>query len=85
MKVSKKLIARDMHLLSAYCKHRRKLDDALAVNIKVEWHVALEIVVNDLIEKYKHNVEAKNKEWSEAFKKVLSYYLDESEMKELEK
>ena len=65
-----------------FSEYAREIDDSLAVTIKVDWRVALQIVVDELTKKYKHNV-GRNEEWAEAFEKVLSYYLDEQEMAHL--
>lgn len=61
----------------------REIDDSLARTIKISREQVLEIVVGDLIEKYKFNI--RNDEWSAAFEKVLRYYLDKDEMAELKK
>ena len=41
------------------------------------------VVVRELIDKYKFNVERGNKEWVQAFESVLRYYLDEDEVSRL--
>lgn len=43
----------------------------------------IELVVGDLIAKYRHNAKRGNQEWASAFEKTLSYYLDEQEMQQL--
>jgi hypothetical protein len=69
-------------ILEPYYEHRKGIEDAMSMNIKVDWRTVLQITVNELKEKYKFNIERKNKEWSEAFRKVLSYYMDEKEIED---
>ena len=58
-----------------------ELQDSISKTVKISFGEVLRIVVDDLVEKYKHNVD-RNQEWADAFKKVLSYYLTEDEMNE---
>lgn len=51
--------------------------------IEVNHNQVLNIVVWDLIDKYKFNIKRGNQEWVEGFEKVLRYYLDEDEMSRL--
>ena len=48
--------------------------------IKINHNQVLSIVVWDLIDKYKYNIERGDKKWVAAFENVLRYYLDEEEM-----
>ncbi len=59
----------------------KKIEDAFSKTIKINREQVLQLVVDDLIEKYKFNKERGNQEWTAAFEEVLSYYLDENEMK----
>ena len=63
----------------------RKMDDSLSKTIKISRSQVLEIIVDELAEKYKFNAERNDKEWASAFEKVLQYYLDEDEIRHLTK
>jgi len=49
-------------------------------SVKIDHNQVLNIVVWDLIDKYKNNFDRNNVDWVIAFEKVLRYYLDENEM-----
>lgn len=61
----------------------RSNDVANSVTVKISYNQNLQLVVNELLEKYKFNVARNDTEWATAFEKVLSYYLDKDEMKNL--
>lgn len=58
----------------------KDIEDALSMNIKINHDQVIEIVVSDLIAKYKAR---KNDEWGSKFKAVLMFYLSESEFNQL--
>lgn len=59
------------------------LNDAISKTVKIGWPEVLRLVIDDLTEKYKSNVEHGETEWADAFLKVLSYYLTEDEIAEV--
>lgn len=62
----------------------RGITDSMSVSVKITYDQAIEIIVNDLIKKYRINVKRKDgQHWAEAFKTVLSYYLTESELEKV--
>jgi len=61
-------------------KISRELDIAMSTSVRINHDQVAEIVVADLLRKYEGN---KNNEWGPIFKKILSFYLDENEMKTL--
>ena len=63
-------------------KLHRDIEKALSdtITIRINHNQIITIVVSDLIRKYKHNIECKNKEWASAFHKILQYYLSEDEI-----
>jgi hypothetical protein len=67
----------------------RRSEDALSTTIKINHRQVFNIVVGDLIEKYKCNVEQAKRnvkdsvEWANRFEAVLRYYLDDEEMEKL--
>lgn len=63
-------------------KHR-ELQDATSMTVKINHNQICEIVVADLIAKYKACTE-RNDEYKDAFAKVLRFYLDEEEFAEIE-
>ena len=58
-------------------KTQNELMDALSVNVKISHGEALQVVVNDLIEKYKSCVSRGDAENTGAFSTVLKYYIGE--------
>lgn len=56
------------------------MENSLLETIEINYNQILNIVVSDLIKKYKSNIERGDQEWTIAFEKVLRYYLDEGEM-----
>jgi len=73
---------RDTQLLRTY----RELREATRVNLKIDHDMVCNITVADLLEKYrrlddKRNPEHKDILYRDAFRKVLSYYLTEEEVK----
>lgn len=73
-------IKRDLDLLENYKQIQRSMD----VTVKISWEQALEVVVADLISKYKFCVNINDTEYKDHFAKVLRYYLTEEEFKEVE-
>jgi hypothetical protein len=57
-----------------------EMRDHLSTTIKIDHSQVLEIVVGDLVEKYRSNLERKENRWINVFKDVLSYYLTEDEL-----
>lgn len=69
----------DLKLLENY----RAIQDATSMTIKINHNQICEIVVADLIAKYKACTE-RNDEYKDAFAKVLRFYVDEEEFAEIE-
>jgi len=69
----------DIGLIEKY----RELQDATSMTVKINHNQVCEIVVADLIAKYKACTE-RNDEYKDAFAKVLRFYLDEEEFAEIE-
>ena len=68
----------DHGLISKY----RELEDATSMSIKIRHDQVCEIVVADLMAKYKACLQ-RNDEYKEAFAKVLRFYLTEEEFSEM--
>ena len=68
-------LARDMALLGESSKLERSLD----ITVKISSCEALNVVVNDLMGKYKFCVKRNDQESADAFKTVLHYYLGEKD------
>jgi len=68
----------DINLLRKF----NEIQDRLSVNVKIQHDQVTEIVVADLMSKYKHRIN-KPDEYTDAFKTVLSFYLDKVEMDEM--
>ena len=69
----------DFGLIEKY----REIQKIGAAKVTILQDQVLEIVVADLITKYKAS-KKRNDEYVEAFEKVLGFYLTEDEMKEVE-
>ena len=61
----------------------REMQDIGSAKVTIHRDQVLEIVVADLIAKYKA-CKDRNDEYTESFKQVLSFYLDAEEMNEIE-
>jgi hypothetical protein len=72
-------LKRDVELM----RTQNELMDSLSVSVKISHGEALNVVVNDLVKKYKSCVEDGNDKYIEAFSVVLKYYLSEEEFKQL--
>jgi len=72
-------IARDLGLIEKY----NDISDALTMKIKISHDQVCEVVVADLMAKYKACCN-RDDEYKEAFEKVLRFYLSKNEMKEME-
>ena len=59
----------------------KELQDAVSTTIKIDHGQVLDIVVKDLVSKYKACKE-RGDEYEESFKKVLRFYLTEDELEE---
>ena len=70
--------------LSKFLGTLRQTEGALSTTIKIDHGQVLEIVVKDLFEKYRHNINCKNEEWAQAFEKILLYYLEPEELAEMQ-
>jgi hypothetical protein len=68
----------DSGLIAKY----RELEDATSMSIKIRHDQVCEIVVADLMAKYKAS-KKRNDEYKEAFAKVLRFYLTEDEFQEM--
>ncbi len=69
----------DLGLIEKY----REIQKVGSAKVTILQDQVLEIVVADLISKYKASKERKD-EYAEPFKKVLSFYLTEDELEEIE-
>lgn len=72
---------RDMELMR---KHN-ELTDSLSISVKISFGEALQVVVGDLISKYKSCVYRKDQKNIDAFRTVLKYYLSDEEFDEMTK
>lgn len=70
--------------IDQFMESYRKIQDTLSTTIKIDHRQVGEIVVKDLIKKYKFNLGRTKKDDKiiESFKNVLLYYMDEAELKE---
>lgn len=70
--------------IDQFMESYRKVEDTLSTTIKIDHRQVGEIVVKDLIKKYKFNLGRVKKDDKiiESFKNVLLYYMDEAELKE---
>lgn len=63
-------------------KIHKELQDALSTTIRIDHGQVLEIVVKDLLSKYKACKE-RGDEYEDSFKKVLRFYLTEDELEDM--
>jgi len=61
----------------------KDIEDALSTTIKINREQVLNIVVADLLSKYKAAVKRKDKKWEPVFKQVLRFYLEDEELETL--
>lgn len=66
-------------------KTAEDLERTLDVSVKISHGQVLQVVVNDLVAKYKSCVQRKDDDNIKAFERVLHYYLSEEEFIELTK
>ena len=71
-------IQNDQALIDKY----KEIQDALSMTVKIQHEQVLEIVVADLMAKYKSCLSL-NHECKEAFEKVLHYYMGDEDFKEM--
>jgi len=57
---------------------RKDIDESLSTTIKINHEQVLNIVIADLLSKYKHN--KKDEKWEPIFKEVLRFYLSDDEL-----
>jgi predicted kinase len=69
----------DLKLLKNY----RALERSMTVSVTISHNQAIEIVVADLIVKYK-SCKQRDDEYKDAFAKVLRFYLTEDEFNEID-
>ena len=62
----------------------RSIEHALEKTVRISSAQVTELVVNDLIEKYRYNIQKGNTRWAAAFYTVLRYYLTREEMDALD-
>jgi hypothetical protein len=70
---------RDAHKL---IETRKEIEDALSTTIKISHDQVLDIVVMDLVKKYKAAL-GRGDELGPAFEKVLRFYLTDDELKQM--
>ena len=73
-------ISNDEGLIDKY----EQIQDALSMNVRIRHDQVNEIVVADLMAKYKACSE-RNDKYAESFNTVIGFYLSESEMIEMDK
>ncbi len=61
----------------------REIEDALSTTIKIGYEQVLQIVVADLLSKYKAAVKRKDEKWEPVFKQALRFYLEDEELEAL--
>jgi hypothetical protein len=65
-----------------FLKNHRKTQEATSMTIKINYGQVCEIVVYDLMAKYKACAK-RNDEYKDAFAKVLSFYITDDEFNEM--
>jgi len=72
-------IKRDFSLIDKV----KEIEDALSMTIKIDHNQVCEIVVADLIGKYKASVKRNDTKYIDSFATVLRFYLTEDEFSEM--
>lgn len=72
-------IQNDQALIGKY----KEIQDALSMTVKIQHDQVLEIVVADLMAKYKSCL-SRNYECKESFEKVLHYYMGDEDFQEMQ-